>query len=131
MKLFKDDKTGALVEVVLAPEAVEEITINGAPARELKAGSTDAALEKHVPAVEQEGDKLKVQVGSTKHPMLPEHWITNIWVEYHDGSVEKQTLNPGEEPVAVFDIAGEEGPVTVYEYCNLHGLWKKDVELTK
>lgn len=45
MKLFKDDKTGALVEVVLAPEAVEEITINGAPARELKAGSTDAALK--------------------------------------------------------------------------------------
>ncbi len=122
MKLFKDDTTGAIVEVVLAPEAVQEITINGTPARELQAGTTDAAQEKHVPAVMQAGDELKVQVGSVAHPMLPEHWITNIWLEYPDGRVEKKTLHPGEEPVAVFDVTGEEGTVSVYEYCNLHGL---------
>ena len=131
MKLFKDNTTGAIVEVVLAPEAVQEITINGTPARELQAGTTDAAQEKHVPAVMQTGDELKVQVGSVAHPMLPEHWITNIWLEYPDGRVEKKTLHPGEEPVAVFDVTGEEGTVSVYEYCNLHGLWKKDVELSK
>ena len=45
MKLFKDNTTGAIVEVVLAPEAVQEITINGTPARELQAGTTDAAQE--------------------------------------------------------------------------------------
>lgn len=129
MKLFKDDKTGIVLEAVLAPEEIEEITINGNPARVLEADSTDAALEKHVPAVNVEDGKLKVQVGETKHPMLDAHWITNIWVEYPDGRIEKKTLKPGEEPVAEFDVAEVTGPVSVYEYCNLHGLWKKDLTL--
>lgn len=130
MKIYKG-ANGELVEVLLPVDAELELTIDGKPAKELKAGTTDAALEKHVPAVTKDGDKLHVQVGEVKHPMLPEHWITNIWLEYPDGRVEKKTLHPGEEPVAVFDVTGEEGTVSVYEYCNLHGLWKKDVELSK
>lgn len=129
MKLFKDSTTGAILEAVYLPEDATEVVINGKPAQELKAGSTDAALEKHVPAVEKDGDTLKVQVGEVKHPMLPEHFITNVWVEYPDGSVEKKTLKPGQEPVVEFDIAGVSGPVTVYEYCNLHGLWKKELNV--
>ena len=42
---------------------------------ELVADSQDAALEKHVPAVEVEGNKVIVNVGSVDHPMLEEHWI--------------------------------------------------------
>lgn len=45
---------------------------------ELVAGSQDAALEKHVPAVEVEGNKVVVNVGSVDHPMLEEHWIQFI-----------------------------------------------------
>ena len=131
MKFYKDDKTGIVLETVFEPAEVEEITINGNPARELKAGTTDGAQEKHVPAVSQEGDTLRVQVGEVKHPMLDAHWITNIWLEFPDGRVEKKTLRPGEEPVAEFDVAGEDGTVRVYEYCNLHGLWAKDFELGK
>lgn len=82
-----------------------------------------------MPAVIKEGDKLHVQVGEVQHPMLNEHYITNIWVEYPDGTVDKTTLKPGEEPVAVFDIKDKNGKVSVYEYCNLHGLWKKEIEL--
>ncbi|MCF0246879.1 MAG: desulfoferrodoxin [Ileibacterium sp.] len=128
MKLFKGSK-GELVEV-LAPVG-EDITIdiNGAPAKELKAGTTDAALEKHVPAVTKEGNELKVQVGEVAHPMLPEHWITNVWAEFEDGSVDKKTLLPGQEPVAVFDVTGKSGKAVVYEFCNLHGLWKKEIDL--
>ena len=37
---------------------------------ELVADSQDAALEKHVPAVEVEGNKVIVNVGSVDHPML-------------------------------------------------------------
>lgn len=61
--------------------------------------------------------------------MLDNHYITNIWVEYPDGTVEKKTLKPGEAPNAEFDITDVNGKVTVYEYCNLHGLWKKEIEL--
>ena len=128
MKLFKG-KNGELVEVLNAPEEETIITLNGEPLAELKAGTTDAALEKHVPALKKEGDKLFVQVGEVEHPMLPEHWITNIWAEYADGTVERATLIPGEKPVAEFDIKGKDGKVTVYEFCDLHGLWKKEIDL--
>ena len=31
-------------------------------------------------------------------------------------------LAPGQAPKAVFEL-GDEKPVAVYAYCNLHGLW--------
>ncbi len=86
----------------------------------LEANSTDAAQEKHVPAVSREGGKIKVTVGSTPHPMLPEHHIE--WIALvTDDKVELKYLKPGEEPYAEF---AEVPSGTVYEYCNLHGLWK-------
>ena len=128
MKVFKGTN-GELVEVVLPLDADVEVAINGAPAKLLVAGAVDAAKEKHVPEVKLEDGKVKVQVGSTLHPMLENHWITNIWIEYADGSVEKATLLPGEQPVAEFDPKDKKGVATVYEYCNLHGLWKAEIEL--
>ena len=38
--------------------------------QELKAGVTDAAVEKHVPVYTVEGSHVHVVVGETKHPML-------------------------------------------------------------
>ncbi len=128
MKLFKG-KNGEVVEVLLPADDEIELTIAGEPAVELVAGSTDAAVEKHVPDVKIEDGKVKVQVGSTAHPMLPAHWITNIWMEYPDGTVERAMLVPGEEPVAEFEVKDQKGKATVYEYCNLHGLWKKEIDL--
>lgn len=86
----------------------------------LEANSTDAAQEKHVPVVTKEGDTLRVAVGSTLHPMLPEHHIE--WIALvADGKVEFKFLKLTQEPKAEFCTAasGE-----IYEYCNLHGLWK-------
>ena len=47
----------------------------GEPMQELKAGVTDAAVEKHVPVYTIEGSHVHVVVGETKHPMLEEHFI--------------------------------------------------------
>lgn len=88
----------------------------------LVANSTDAAKEKHVPVVTKEGGKVKVAVGSTLHPMQPEHFIEWIALATED-KVEIHYLKPGEQPEAAFD-AVDSG--TVYAYCNLHGLWKAD-----
>ena len=96
---------------------------------EVKAGEVDAAVEKHVPVVNVEGDYLVATVGEVLHPMTPEHLISNIWVEFSDGSAMKVTLTPEDKPEARFNIAGKKGKATVYEYCNLHGLWKAEVEL--
>lgn len=128
MKLYKG-ANGEVVELLLPADGEVAVDINGQPAVELTADTTDAALEKHVPFVTKDGNTLNVQVGEVEHPMLEKHWITNIWVEYPDGTVEKKTLVPGDAPKAVFDITDKEGKVTVYEYCNIHGLWKKEIEL--
>ena len=90
----------------------------------LAPNTTDAATEKHVPAVTRTGNNLKVQVGSTLHPMTEEHHIAWIVVA-QDGKVQTATLSPTGEPVAEFVIA--DGSATVYEYCNLHGLWATEV----
>lgn len=91
-------------------------------------GEVDAAQEKHVPHLEKDGTTLKVQVGSVEHPMLPEHYITAIWVELKDGTLYKQTLHANQKPEAHFDLGSYTGELTVYEYCNLHGLWKATIE---
>ena len=93
----------------------------GEPMEELTANTTDAATEKHVPAVTVDGNKVCVQVGSVEHPMLEEHYIQFIALETASG-IQVTYLNPGEAPKAEFITA--EAPVAVYEYCNLHGLWK-------
>jgi superoxide reductase len=86
----------------------------------LEANSTDAAKEKHVPAILREDGKIRVTVGSTPHPMLPEHHIE--WIALvTDDKVDLKYLKPGEEPRAEF---AEVPSGTVYAYCNLHGLWK-------
>lgn len=89
------------------------------------ANTTDAAKEKHVPAVTLDGDKLKVAVGSVIHPMEDDHYIEWVCVEYKDGQ-EIKWLKPGMEPVAEFDLNGRK-PVAAYEFCNKHGLWKTEI----
>ncbi|TCS81856.1 desulfoferrodoxin [Pectinatus cerevisiiphilus] len=94
----------------------------GQPMTKLEANTTDAAQEKHVPVVAKKDGKIEVAVGSTLHPMQAEHYIQ--WIALvADSRVRIQFLKPGEEPKAEF-CGAESG--SVYEYCNLHGLWKTD-----
>ncbi len=89
---------------------------------ELIPGTTDGALEKHVPVVTRDGDKVSVQVGSVIHPMLPTHWIQVIAAVGED-TVTIRLPKAGDTPVlnTVMD-----GKVTAYELCNLHGFWKSE-----
>ncbi len=50
----------------------------GEPMTEIVPGTTDAAVEKHVPVWTVENGIVHVKVGSVEHPMLPEHYIE--WV---------------------------------------------------
>ena len=93
---------------------------------ELTANTTDAAQEKHVPVVEKTADKVVVTVGSVDHPMTEEHHIAWIALETNQGMQRKELPHTG-EPKAVFALAEGEKAVAAYEYCNLHGLWKKEL----
>lgn len=92
----------------------------------LKANTTDAAKEKHVPAVTVEGNKVVVNVGSVDHPMTPEHYIQFIMIETNLGKQYKG-LTPDDKPHAEFVLQDGEKLEVAYEYCNLHGLWKVEV----
>ena len=98
----------------------------GQPMELLEAGVTDAATEKHVPVVSVEGNLVKVAVGAVAHPMVEEHFIQWVAVETERDAL-VHWFHPGEAPEAVFALAEGQQVKAVYEYCNLHGLWKKEL----
>lgn len=95
----------------------------GEPMQLLKANTEDAAQEKHVPVIERDGNKVTVKIGSVEHPMVDEHYIMWVLVTNPAGTTERHEFKPGDKPEATFYIHEDEGPITAYEYCNLHGLW--------
>ena len=95
----------------------------GEPMQEIIPGTTDGALEKHVPVIEVEGNKVTVRVGAVEHPMLPEHYIEWIALESKEGCQLKK-LQPLKPPRANFALSEGDAVKAAYAYCNLHGLWK-------
>ncbi|MBQ1930123.1 MAG: desulfoferrodoxin [Bacteroidales bacterium] len=96
----------------------------GKKMEELIPNTVDASGEKHVPVVTKlDGGKIKVEVGSVAHPMLPEHHIAFVYVETEKGGM---YVNLTDKPEAEITV-GDEKVIAVYEYCNLHGLWKTEL----
>ena len=102
-------------------------SLDGEEMIELIPGTTEAATEKHIPVAKEENGKVYVQVGEVIHPMLEAHFIEWIYLLTDKGG-SFRFLRPGEEPKAVFALNEEEIPLAVYAYCNLHGLWKADLD---
>jgi len=122
MKIYKCRKCGNLI--ISINEKSDGITCCGDPVIMLKAGEVDAAVEKHVPVYTLEDGILNVQIGEVIHPMEEDHYIECIIYEYNNG-YDIVKLKPKDEPKAKFAY---KGAGVLYEYCNKHGLWKKDVE---
>lgn len=123
-KFYLCERCKNLVEVV--HETPVPLMCCGQKMTELVPNTVDAATEKHVPEVCVEGNVVKAQVGSVEHPMEEKHYIMFILLETDQG-VRRKDLKPGEKTVAEFALLEGEKPVAVYEYCNLHGLWKKEL----
>lgn len=121
LKLFVSNGCKQLVEVIVPSDGT--LSCCGEDMSLLVAGTVDAAKEKHVPEVTREGNHVRVQVGSVIHPMEEKHLIQFIIVKQGNRTY-RVDLAAGEEPIAEFDI--QDGPATVYEYCNLHGLWSAE-----
>ena len=118
-------KCKKLVGVVQDSEAVPVCC--GEPMTLLNANTEEASQEKHLPVVTVESDgegmRIHVAVGSVAHPMMDAHYIQWIFVETDKGG-HRRALKPSDKPEASFLLPEGETPVAVYEYCNLHGLWK-------
>ncbi|MBR1860201.1 MAG: desulfoferrodoxin [Selenomonadaceae bacterium] len=112
--------------IMLINRGTGELFCNGKPMNPLPANTTDAAQEKHVPVVEVSGNKVSVKVGSVAHPMTEAHLIEWIYLQTKKGG-QYRHLTPSDKPEADFLVAEGDTPIAVYEYCNLHGLWKADI----
>ena len=121
MKFYRCSVCGQIVAMV--KKAACPVMCCGKPMEEIVPGSTDAAVEKHVPVVEVDGNKVVVTVGSVAHPMLPEHYIEWIAIQTKQGN-QRKALTPGEEPKACFALCDGDEVEAAYAYCNLHSLWK-------
>jgi superoxide reductase len=120
LQVFKCNVCGHMVEVI--HEGAGTLTCCNQPMQLMEENTVDAALEKHVPVIEETAGGFLVKVGSVAHPMQDEHYIE--WIELlADGKAYRQFLAPGEKPEALFTIKAKD--VSAREYCNLHGLWKK------
>ncbi len=119
MKVLKGKDCGAVVELLMDCEDTTCL----ANFNEVRVGTVDAALEKHVPVVIRDGNQVKVIVGSVAHPMEEKHYISFIAV-VQGAKTQRVDLKPGDAPEAVFTV--EEGPLTAFEYCNLHALWSTE-----
>ena len=93
----------------------------GEKMKALVPNTVEASGEKHIPVASVENGVVNVNVGAVDHPMADVHYIEWVYLETDKGGHRKE-LKPGENPNVKF-ILGDEKPVAVYAYCNLHGLW--------
>lgn len=120
-KFYICQTCGNIIETVKSSGV--PVTCCGQNMKELIPGTTDAAVEKHVPAYQVEGNLVTVNVGSVDHPMLPEHYIEWVSIQTKQGN-QRKALNPGDAPKVTFALCEGDEVEAVYAYCNLHSLWK-------
>jgi len=119
LEIYKCEACGNIVEVIHGGGG--ELVCCGESMILMKENTVDAAKEKHVPVIKKVAGGVQVKVGDVAHPMEEKHFIE--WIEIiADGKADRQFLNPGQAPEAVFKTDAQK--VVAREYCNLHGLWK-------
>lgn len=121
MKFYVCEHCGNIIE--FAKNAGVPVMCCGQKMTELIPGTSDGAVEKHVPVVKVNGNQVSVEIGAVEHPMVQEHYIEWIAIETKKGS-QKVNLTPADAPKAEFLLSEGDEYVAAYAYCNLHGLWK-------
>jgi len=79
------------------------------------------SAEKHLPVATLENGVLHVRIGEVPHPMDTEHYIQWVYLQTKTRSFRRDLL-PGQPPETEFCV-GDDRPLAVYAYCNIHGLW--------
>ncbi len=124
MKIYKNIKSDEILFNIIE----NEDKILNEDIVEIIPGTVDAAREKHIPVVNarklnDEVIIVNVKIGEISHPMEDTHYIQFVILET-EKSINIKYLKPEEKPEVEF-ITNEK-IVAVYEYCNLHGLWKNE-----
>ena len=123
VKFYNCPNCGLILETI--HDAVAVPTCCGMRIDVLLPNTVEASGEKHIPAVTVAGGIVTVNVGSVDHPMQDAHYIEWVQLVTQRG-VQRVYLKPGDAPHVVFHT-GDDKPLAVYAYCNLHGLWKTEL----
>ena len=121
-RFFVCERCGNMIAVVKSSGV--PIMCCGQKMTEIIPGTTEAAVEKHVPVFEVKDGKVYVKVGEVAHPMIDVHYIEWISLQTNKGN-QRKVRAPNDKPEVVFTICEDEEVEAVYAYCNLHGLWRK------
>lgn len=122
MLFYKCPVCGKIIAIVSTKPGIPTICC-GRPMEEMPVNTEDGAHEKHVPVFEVKDRIVHVKVGEVTHPMMETHYIQWIALETNLGN-QRKVLKPTDQPEAKFALLEGEEVIAVYEYCNLHGLYK-------
>ena len=120
MKIYKCSICGKIVEVI--NDSSSPLVCCGEHMKELVPGTSDGAVEKHVPVVEVNGNVITVKIGEVEHPMVDAHYIEWIAIKTKEGC-QRKYFSPGNSPKAEFYLSQTDEFEIALAYCNLHGLW--------
>lgn len=123
LEIYKCSHCGNIVEIFVGNGS--PIVCCGEKMELLEEQTADTSKEKHVPYIEETEDGYKVRIGENQaHPMTEKHYI--MWIELvADSHIYRKELTPTDEPEATFRVPKAE-KVFAREYCNVHGLWRKN-----
>lgn len=120
LKFYRCKHCGKIIAIV--NETKVPTICCGEAMEQIIPGTTDAAVEKHVPVITKNGNLVEVKVGSVEHPMAPEHYIEWIALRTKQGN-QRKILKPGDAPAATFALIDGDEVLEAFAYCNLHSLW--------
>jgi superoxide reductase len=118
-EIYRCEICGNIVEVLHVGQG--ELVCCGQPMQLQVEHVEDVGLEKHMPVLNKEGEKILVKVGEIPHPMEDEHYIEWIEILFQNGKSCKNFLKPNNMAETSFCNEGEVKELR--EYCNMHGLW--------
>ena len=95
MRYFICEHCGNIVEMV--KDKGVPVMCCGQKMTEIIPGTSDGAVEKHLPVWTVEGNTVKVSVGSVEHPMVEAHYIEWVSLQTKSGN-QRKVLKPGDAP---------------------------------
>ncbi|MDR2771853.1 MAG: hypothetical protein LBB93_00055 [Elusimicrobiota bacterium] len=98
--------------------------------------ATGESEKKHIPVLSVKhkdvGISAKVKFGEIIHPMMAEHHIEYADFYVNNKYVSRIKFSPAVLPIAkIYVDAKTEGKIEVIGFCNLHGLWFNETQISK
>ncbi|MCI1952507.1 MAG: desulfoferrodoxin [Clostridiales bacterium] len=123
IKFYQCKGKSNLVYLQMHPGSVQNECEN---ALEEAPSNAKGSAERHLPVITVTGNTAKVHISVQDHPMVDAHYIEWIFLETNHGG-KLHWLPPGDKPEAEFCLSKGEKVTGADCFCNLHGLWRKEL----